>query len=204
MLAPHRFAADLGPFAVPRAVALATLFTLFACAEEQQEPGSWSCDPPSDLDAGTVRATVDGAAWSGTTAGYQVLPVGLQFQGYADDVGLTFRLVESALQTPAEVEGQDPEFDLDDPIEDVLEDQETPVEFALGNGNRDGADVTVAVNGEAARSTGEGEGGYLRITQMSEEDTGLRLTGCFFFEADTADGDDPLSATEGGFVIDPL
>lgn len=188
----------------PPVLCFVLLLSTAGCAEPASEPGTWTCDLPDDVEVGQVVGSVSGEAWVGASGGYSVLPIGLQISAYANDIGLTLRLVESSLQTAPAVEGQDPEFDLDDPIEDVLEDRSAPAEFALGDSNRDGADVTVAIDGEPARSTGEGEGGYLRIVEFSDEDAGLRISGCFFFEADTADGEDAVTVEAGGFVLDPM
>lgn len=189
-----------------RARLFAIFLPLSACTPEVTGPEAWNCETPDDIDDNSVVALLDGEAWAGTTGGYQLLSTGLQVQGFAAPTGMTIRLVNSAVQIPPTIEGDEPDFDEGDPIEDVIDDAETPVEFQLGDNSRHGADVSLNTGAEPARNTGEGSdsGGYLKLTGIEEQDDGaLRLTGCFFYAADTSDRDALVTVTEGAFSIDP-
>ena len=171
-----------------------------------------SCTVPDDLEVNTVVGTVDGIAWSGTTNGFsaiagpsiQVSATGANQDGAQVNVVLRIRTstvfsVAEDGETVLEEEGEN--------IQDLLDSDGFPADFAVGDATDDGANGTVVYPPGGAVSTGEGDGGgFLHIASWAvpadgEDGDPKELTGCFAMQAEAQDGTDSAEVVEGGFRL---
>lgn len=159
-----------------------------------------SCTADESLTENRLVATVDDAGWSASTTGYQLLATGLLASFAVDGFNyMSLRLVNETIfelsdeGVISELEGAD--------IDDIIEGGTLPADFELGDSADEGADMTIAVAGDTLH-TGNGDGGFLRLTSLS----GGVLRGCFFFGADAQAGSsgDAVSVESGSFAVTPL
>ncbi|MCO4770268.1 MAG: hypothetical protein KDA24_09585 [Deltaproteobacteria bacterium] len=174
-----------------------------------------SCTAPDDLALNTVSAQVEGDAWIGATAGFQIVAAGPAMQvsatGQDDDgdtVNVVLRLLRSSVHSVAE-DGETVEVDEGVAIEEALSAQETPYDFVLGDANDEGANATVTTSGPSM-STGEGDAeGFLRFTSVgvpadADEGAPEEVVGCFNLTAVSQDGSNTVSITDGAFRLTEL
>lgn len=180
-------------------IVLLLLAPLVACDPAGGDPRP-SCDADAEVATNSLLAVVDGADWEGTSSGYQVSGVGLLAAFTLDATNsMSLRLVRSTV-FDLDDEGVIHELEGDD-VEDVLSDGTYPVDFELGSSADEGADVTFIVDNETLH-TGEGDGGFLRITSFGDEDTGAPvLRGCMFFHAETQDAAHDAELQSGSFAL---
>lgn len=170
-----------------------------------------SCTTPDDLEQNTMVATVGGDAWTGTTAGYQLVAgpaMQVSATGQDDDgdtVNVVLRLLTSTVFSVAEDE-ETVETAEGVGIEDALANQETPYDFDLGDANDQGANATVTTT-PPSMSTGEGDGaGFLSISFIGvpadgQEGDPEEVHGCFAMTAASQDGSNTVEITDGGFRL---
>lgn len=159
-----------------------------------------SCSADEALDENRLVATVDGADWSATSTGYQLLATGLLASFAVDGFNyMSLRLVNETIfelsddGVVSELEGAE--------VDDIIEGGTLPADFELGDSADEGADATIAVAGDTLHS-GNADGGFLRLTSL---DGGV-LRGCFFFEANaqSAASSDAVMVESGSFAVTPL
>ena len=151
------------------------------CTQATSDPRP-SCAPDEALADNSLVATVGGADWEATSTGYQLLATGLLASFAVDSANyMSLRLVTETIfdlsddGVISEIEGAD--------IDDIIGGPALPADFALGDSADEGADATIAFDGDTLHS-GNADGGFLRLTSLS----GGVLRGCFFFEADAQPG----------------
>jgi hypothetical protein len=169
------------------------------CTQATPDPRP-SCTPDEALADNSLVATVGGANWEATSTGYQLPPTGLLASFAVDSTNyMSLRLVTETIfdlsddGVISELEGAD--------IADIIEGSALPSDFALGDSADEGADATIAVDGDTLHS-GNADGGFLRLTSLSD---GV-LRGCFFFEADAQPGGpgDRVLVESGSFALTAL
>jgi len=189
----------LKPNSMPPFLGLVLLALTVGCDAGSADPRP-SCTADDSLADNSLVATVDGGPWEATTGGYQLVGTGLLASFSVDSANyMSLRLVTETIFELSE-DGVISELEGDD-IADVISDEDLPADFELGDSASEGADATIAVDSDTLH-TGEGDGGFLRLTSM---DGGV-LRGCFFFNAD-AQASTPASAVDvedGSFALTPL
>jgi hypothetical protein len=178
---------------------LAVLMLSVGCGPGSADPRP-SCTLDDSLAANSLSATVDGEPWEATSGGYQLGATGLLASFSVDAANyMSLRLVTATL-FELSADGVISELEGDD-VADVLSSDDFPADFELGDSATEGADATLAVDGDTLH-TGEGDGGFLRLVSQTDD----ILRGCFFFNADgqgsTSAGDVDLE--EGSFALSPL
>jgi hypothetical protein len=179
--------------------ALAALLLSAGCAESSEDPRP-TCSVDDSLADNSLVATVGDTDWVATSTGYQLLATGLHASFTVDAANyLSLRLVNETIfelsddGVISELEG--------DGIDDIISGGALPADFDIGDSATEGADVTIAVDGDTLHS-GEGDGGFLRLTSL---DTGV-LRGCFFFNADAQAGGsgEAVDVESGSFALTAL
>ena len=179
---------------------LSALVFAAACTSVAGDPRP-SCEADGSMAINELQAQIEGEDWVASSGGYQLPPaIGLIAAFTVDPTNtLSLRLVQSTV------------FDLDEDgvihelegeaTEDLLEAGTFPVDFELGNSTGEGADVTLLLDAETLH-TGEGRGGFLRLTSFEDEGAGTPLLrGCFFFNAETQDGSIDTDVEGGSFAL---
>ncbi len=197
--------------ATPRLLVLAAFALLLGCPTEVDDRLP-SCAAPDEQDLNTVSGTIDGEAWVGATAGFQIIAgPALQVSATGPDVdGVTVNVVLRLLRgTEWSLDEETDEVVTDEgaDIEEALDDAEVPYDFELGDANTNGANATVTISGSPSMSTGEGDGeGFARITSIGVPDDGEagdpeEVVGCYRLVAESQDGSATVAITDGGFRL---
>ena len=179
--------------------ALAALLLSVGCAESSEDPRP-TCSADDSLADNALVATVGDTDWVATSTGYQLLATGLLASFTVDSANyMSLRLVTETIFELSD-DGVISELEGDD-VDEVMSDEAFPADFELGDSATEGADATIAVDGDTLHS-GEGEGGFLRLTSL---EAGV-LRGCFYFNADGQDGasTDAVDVDAGSFALTPL
>ncbi len=182
------------------AAACAAALLLCGCPTEEgiQPP---SCTPDEETPVGELHATVDGDDWVGDSTMLQAVPTGVQL-GFTVDAtnGMTVRLVQSSVFFVDELTET---IDIDDGDDAVdLYDDRAGADYSLGDGSRDGADVTFVHDGDTLHTSNVSDEGFLRIVFEEDEDTGaVTMRGCGWFDAEAQDGSAEASVTDVSFAV---
>ncbi len=184
--------------------AVAALLLLCGCPTETG-PQAPSCTPADEQVVDELTALVDGEEWIGERTQFQVVPAGMMV-GFTQDSThtMTIRLRRSSIFTVDEETG-DVDIDDGDDIEDIYDGQVAPTDFSVGDGSRDGADITLVNAGDTLHSSNASDEGFLRITEFAvDEDTGVTtMLGCGWFDAEEQDGPAEASVTDLSFAVLP-
>jgi len=178
---------------------LAVLVLSQGCGAGSADPRP-SCSVDDSLGSNSLVATVDGESWEATSGGYQLGGTGLLASFTLDSANyMSLRLVTATLFELSD-DGVISELEGDD-IADVLSSDDFPADFELGDSATEGADATIALDGDTLH-TGEGDGGFLRLVSQTDD----ILRGCFFFNADGqgSSSADDADFEEGSFALTPL
>lgn len=174
---------------------------LLAGCPEPVGPQPPSCEADAELPADELHASVDGDAFVGDNTMLQALATGVQM-GFTLDAtnGMTLRLVESSVYSIDELTEAVVVDDGDDAVD--LFDDRTDADYQLGDGSRDGADVTLIDDGATLHTSNVSDEGFLRITFEEDEDTGVvTMRGCGWFDAEAQDGSAEASVTDMTFAV---
>lgn len=161
----------------PRAAHTCLLFlSLTACKGEKEESGGPVCSPPA-LDAGTVSASVDGAAWTATEATWTPSGTAIQLNTVLAE-GWRLTLV------------------MNNAVPD-LEAGETPI---IREMTADGSEAWALLYPEAggSYSSKDGIGGSAVVSSVD----GDEIVGCFAFEGVGSGG--TVAVEDGYFRALPL
>lgn len=179
-------------------IVLLLLAALLAGCPTDEGPQPPSCTVEDELPAGELHAQVDGDDWVADQTMFQVVAAGMML-GFNVDAHntLTIRLRTSSLFSVDEETGEIIIDDGDD-IADIHDDQAAPTDFSVGDGSRDGADVTLVVDDVTLHTSEADQEGFLRLVEYHEdEDSGaVTLLGCGWFDAvEQNSGDESASMT---------
>ena len=186
---------------IPALSLLALLLSGCPTEEGLQAP---TCSMPDEPPVGELHAQVDGADWVADENGFQVVASGM-ILGFNVDAHntMTVRLRFASLFSVDE-ELQELVIDEGADIQDIHDDRAAPADFLVGDGTRDGADVTLMVDDVTMHTGDADEEGFLRLVEYHEdEDTGeVTLQGCGWFDAlEQNDGGGAASMTDMSFSI---
>ena len=191
------------PKGVPALLLLPMLSLLVACPVDEG-PQPPDCAVQDELPEGELHALVDGQEWVAEQTMFQVVAAGMML-GYNVDAHntMTIRLrFSSHFSIDEETEALI--IEEGDDIQDIHDDRAAPADFSVGDGSRDGADVTLMVDDVTVHSGEASEEGFLRLVEYAEdEDTGaVTLLGCGWFDAaEQNDGDGEASMTGISFSM---
>lgn len=162
-----------------------------------------SCTVSDDLPDGELHGDVDGDAWVAQANGFQVVASGM-ILGFNVDAHNTMTIRLRFAQVFG-VDEETGEWTTEEgaEIQEIHDDRAVPADFLVGDGSRDGADVTIVVDDVTMHSSDADEDGFLRLVEYREdEDTGAEtLCGCGFFDAAEQEGDEEASMTGMQFAI---
>jgi len=170
------------------------------CAGNAGDDGTPSCTPATDIGHGEMRATVDGDDWFATGGVYQLQPVGL-LVNVAVDAGNSMNMLLSQVAEFSVDDEGDLDVEVGAEVEDVLSEENLPLDFKLGRTSSDGGSVTLYVDDETHQSNEASEDGFARITAIGDD----VITGCFRFSAGPAQGSgDDVLVEDGSFSVPSL
>jgi hypothetical protein len=180
-------------------LALLPIALLLAGCPTESGPQAPSCTVQDELPEGELHALVDGEEWVAEQTMFQVVAAGMML-GYNVDAHntMTIRLRFASLFSIDEETGATL-IEEGDEIQDIHDDRAAPADFSVGDGTRDGADVTLMIDDVTVHSGEASEEGFLRLVEYAEdEDTGaVTLLGCGWFDAAEQNGGDVEASMTG-------
>ena len=184
---------------------LLSALLLAGCPGDVVNPNLPSCDLPNPEEhpADTFRGTIGGESWEapavppGST--WQLAGTGFFTASGDGSRDMTIRLTNSSVFL--EEEDGSVSAELDEDIESVFG-ARIGADFALGNQNDDGGDISLTIDSVTHHTNQPGGGGFLRLGFQDGEDgaPGLILA-CFFYTAGEAQGDALVEVEGGAFVL---
>jgi len=156
-----------------------------------------SCEVDEEAEVDVATAMVDGADWVGDKSLFQSSGTGVMMGFTADAQNqMTIRLLTSAVYSVNE-ESQIVEIDDGEDAPDLY-DSQTDSTYEVGDSDREGADVTLVVDGTTKHSSNADEEGFLSLT--FDVDAGT-LSGCGWFDAEEQGGGELSTVVDLSFVL---
>lgn len=156
-----------------------------------------SCAVSDDVVVDEATAIVDGDEWTGTSSLFQSTGTGVMMGFTADAQNqMTIRLLTSAVYSVNE-ELETVQIDEGESAPD-LHDAGEDATFEVGDSDREGADVTLVVDGVTKHSSNAPEEGFLSLTYDPDAGT---VNGCGWFDAEEQAGGDVSSVTDLSFAL---